>query len=307
MDQTSDEDVDHAAEEDSDKEDQDLDKMFGAWLGELDKLTQSLDTGKPEEVKKSPLRQETNLANFSYRFSMYNLNEALSQGDGVDLDALMADLCSMEQELSNISKEPSRHDSVVRKSLKEEVPPKISNKEAKPAQKQSVTRASSKHGSLKGSSSVRSPKSLQTNLSLDDITAQLEQASLSMDEAARQTSAMTYDTKPSLPNQHRRTGSAGTVSDTDIRSNSTSSRSSVTSATSSQDSLDIDKVARPQDLDLNQQGQPTTEHASSSRHSKQVRRHLDFVEEDLELRTLVEVAGLEDAAEGALVGCCHAS
>ncbi|XP_048389833.1 ras-associated and pleckstrin homology domains-containing protein 1 isoform X2 [Stegostoma tigrinum] len=291
MDQTSDEDVDHAAEEDSDKEDQDLDKMFGAWLGELDKLTQSLDTGKPEEVKKSPLRQETNLANFSYRFSMYNLNEALSQGDGVDLDALMADLCSMEQELSNISKEPSRHDdSVVRKSHKEEVPPKISNKEAKPAQKQSVTRASSKHGSLKGSYSVRSPKSLQTNLSLDDITAQLEQASLSMDEAARQTSALTYDTKPSLPNQHRRTGSAGTVSDTDIRSNSTSSRSSVTSATSSQDSLDIDKVVRPQDLDLNQQGQPTTEHASSSRHSKQVRRHLDFVEEDLELRTEEQAA-----------------
>ena len=28
------------SEEDSDKEDQDLDQMFGAWLGELDKLTQ---------------------------------------------------------------------------------------------------------------------------------------------------------------------------------------------------------------------------------------------------------------------------
>lgn len=40
MEQLSDEELDHGAEEDSDKEDQDLDKMFGAWLGELDKLTQ---------------------------------------------------------------------------------------------------------------------------------------------------------------------------------------------------------------------------------------------------------------------------
>lgn len=77
------------------------------------------------------------MANFSYRFSMYNINgeintqgkvrnmvythtlplslispypssllstEALSQGETVDLDALMADLCSIEQELSTISK-----------------------------------------------------------------------------------------------------------------------------------------------------------------------------------------------------------
>lgn len=40
MEQVSDEELDHGAEEDSDKEDQDLDKMFGDWLGELDKLTQ---------------------------------------------------------------------------------------------------------------------------------------------------------------------------------------------------------------------------------------------------------------------------
>lgn len=39
MEQFSDDELDHAAEEDSDKEDQDLDQMFGAWLGELDKLT----------------------------------------------------------------------------------------------------------------------------------------------------------------------------------------------------------------------------------------------------------------------------
>ncbi len=96
------------------------------------------------------------MANFSYRFSMYNINgetsshcvqisiitiqikkdqmneiikpppssalpcslfflcplsllpaEALNQGDTVDLDALMADLCSIEQELSTISKPSS--------------------------------------------------------------------------------------------------------------------------------------------------------------------------------------------------------
>lgn len=45
MDQLSDEEIDHGAEEDSDKEDQDLDKMFGAWLGELDKLTQVRNSG----------------------------------------------------------------------------------------------------------------------------------------------------------------------------------------------------------------------------------------------------------------------
>uniref|UniRef100_A0A4W3H269 Ras association (RalGDS/AF-6) and pleckstrin homology domains 1a n=1 Tax=Callorhinchus milii TaxID=7868 RepID=A0A4W3H269_CALMI len=272
MDQISDEDVDHAVEEDSDQEDQDLDKMFGAWLGELDKLTQSLDTGKPEELKKSPLRQETNLANFSYRFSMYNLNEALSQGDGVDLDALMADLCSMEQELSNISKEPSRQDSVVEKTYKEEVPGKMPSKETKPTPKQSAVRTASKHGSLKGSPlSSRSPKALHTNFSLDDIAAQLEQATLSMDEAGRQASTVSFDVKP---NQHKRTGSSGTVSDADIRSTSTSSRSSLTSATSSQDSLDIDKVTRPQELDLTQQGQPTTEHSYLDRETSIILRNI---------------------------------
>lgn len=197
-------------------------------------------------------------------FSLFNfisavsLSEALSQGDGVDLDALMADLCSMEQDLSSISKEPSRKDSVVKKSHKEVVPGKMHSKETKSVQKQSINQTTLKQGGLKGSA-ARSPKSLHSNFSLDDITAQLEQASLSMDEAARQTSTMTHDIKPTVTIQHRRTGSAGTVSDADIRSTSTSSRSSITSATSSQDSLDTDKVTRPQDLDLNQQGQPTTE------------------------------------------------
>ena len=85
---------------------------------------------------------------------------------------------------------------------------------------------------------------------LDDITAQLEQASLSMDEAARQSSHSlasassnsTYSTmrRPaSHHHTHRRTGSVGTVSEHEVRSFSLSSRSSVNSASaSSMDSLD---------------------------------------------------------------------
>ncbi|XP_069926447.1 ras-associated and pleckstrin homology domains-containing protein 1 isoform X5 [Oryctolagus cuniculus] len=269
MEQLSDEEVDHGAEEDSDKEDQDLDKMFGAWLGELDKLTQSLDSDKPvEPVKRSPLRQETNMANFSYRFSIYNLNEALSQGETVDLDALMADLCSIEQELSSIGSGNSKRQVT----------------EAKAAQKSPAGRQASKHGTLKGlpSSSNRVTKPPQANYSLDDITAQLEQASLSMDEAAQQ--SVLEDTKPVVSSQHRRTASAGTVSDAEVRSVSNSSRSSITSAASSMDSLDIDKVTRPQELDLTHQGQPITEHALSLRcPSKQAKRHIDFTEEQAEL------------------------
>lgn len=76
------------------------------------------------------------MANFSYRFSIYNINgqtrvcvrrpvisltallfsscstfwafaEALNQGENVDLDALMADLSSIEQELSTINSKPN--------------------------------------------------------------------------------------------------------------------------------------------------------------------------------------------------------
>ncbi|XP_038839708.1 ras-associated and pleckstrin homology domains-containing protein 1-like, partial [Salvelinus namaycush] len=261
MDQLSDEELDHTEggggeEEDSDKEDQDLDKMFGAWLGELDKLTQNLDDGFTETVKKAPqkapLREETNMANFCNRFSMYNINEALNQGgDNVDLDSLMADLCSIEQELTTIGK-PN----------------------AKLRQKPTAGRSSSAkgHGGAGGSgggtsssgdstsSSTRaSPAStvaarhgrpMASNLSLDDITAQLEQASLSMDEAARQSShslasvssSSTYSTmrRPaSHHHTHRRTGSVGTVSEHEALSFSLSSRSSVNSASaSSMDSLD---------------------------------------------------------------------
>uniref|UniRef100_A0AAZ3QGM7 Ras association (RalGDS/AF-6) and pleckstrin homology domains 1b n=1 Tax=Oncorhynchus tshawytscha TaxID=74940 RepID=A0AAZ3QGM7_ONCTS len=258
MEQLSDEELDHTEgggeEEDSDKEDQDLDQMFGAWLGELDKLTQSLDDGFTETVKKAPqkapLRQETNMANFCNRFSMYNINEALNQGgDGVDLDSLMADLCSIEQELTTTGK-PN----------------------AKLRQKPTAGHSSKGHGGAGGSgggtsssgdstsSSTRaSPAStvaarhgrpMASNLSLDDITAQLEQASLSMDEAARQSShslasassSSTYSTmrRPaSHHHTHRRTGSVGTVSEHEVRSFSLSSRSSVNSASaSSMDSLD---------------------------------------------------------------------
>lgn len=58
MEQVSDEELDHGAEEDSDKEDQDLDKMFGAWLGELDKLTQ-VDTHMHGEMAAGKKRRFT--------------------------------------------------------------------------------------------------------------------------------------------------------------------------------------------------------------------------------------------------------
>ncbi|KAH0621666.1 hypothetical protein JD844_023213 [Phrynosoma platyrhinos] len=274
MEQLSDEELDHGAEEDSDKEDQDLDKMFGAWLGELDKLTQSLDTDKPmEPVKRSPLRQDTNIANFSYRFSMYNINEALNQGETVDLDALMADLCSIEQELSSIGSQSANSMSIKRFAT-----------DGKTAQKPpGGSRVAAKHSSMKGlSSSSRVTKPSHAIFSLDDITAQLEKASLSMDEAAQQ--PVMEDSKPVVATQHRRTASAGTVSDAEVRSISNSSRSSITSAASSMDSLDIDKVTRPQELDLTQQGQPVSECIVSMEHSsKQARRHIDFSEEEAEL------------------------
>uniref|UniRef100_A0A3P8T5J6 Ras association (RalGDS/AF-6) and pleckstrin homology domains 1 n=1 Tax=Amphiprion percula TaxID=161767 RepID=A0A3P8T5J6_AMPPE len=211
IDQIIDQEEEEEEEEDSDKEDQDLDKMFGAWLGELDKLTQSLDDGRPEPPpqQKAPLRQETNMANFSYRFSIYNINEALNQGDNVDLDALMADLCSIEQELSTINTKPN-------------------------------SSSTSPAGTIRAPTGHHGRPALASNFSLDDITAQLEKASLSMDEAARQTSSHSLSSR-----QHRRTGSVGTVSEHEVRSIVQSSRSSVTSASrvsvnsaSSMDSLD---------------------------------------------------------------------
>uniref|UniRef100_A0A672T8T3 Ras association (RalGDS/AF-6) and pleckstrin homology domains 1 n=1 Tax=Sinocyclocheilus grahami TaxID=75366 RepID=A0A672T8T3_SINGR len=243
MEQFSDDELDHAAEEDSDKEDQDLDKMFGAWLGELDKLTKSLDDGRPEKVQKAPLRQETNMANMAYRFSIYNINEALNQSDAVDLDALMADLCSIEQELSTIGK-PSRTSS--RLGL---------TGDTKVRQKPPAGRShSTKHtGSSSGGAT--------SNFSLDDITAQLEKASQSMDEAARQTPYSSSTVRrPTSHHHHRRTGSVGTVTEHEVRSFVHSSRSSINSASaSSMDSLDIEKPKSDQDGLQDRQDQPSSE------------------------------------------------
>ncbi|XP_029385648.1 ras-associated and pleckstrin homology domains-containing protein 1a isoform X2 [Echeneis naucrates] len=291
MDHVSDEEVEvreeeEEEEEDSDKEDQDLDKMFGAWLGELDKLTQSLDDGRPERPpqQKAPLRQETNMANFSYRFSIYNINEALNQGENVDLDALMADLCSIEQELSTINTKPNSAGGMARLGLTDtkvrQKPP--AGRSSRQQQQQpaggggggsssnSVSGGGGSSGASSSSSSTRASPAgtirgptghhgrpaLASNFSLDDITAQLEKASLSMDEAARQSSSHSLSSasiytsatmrRPgSSQRQHRRTGSVGTVSEHEARSIVHSSRSSVTSASgvsvnsaSSMDSLD---------------------------------------------------------------------
>ncbi|KAK1876728.1 Ras-associated and pleckstrin like domains-containing protein 1 [Dissostichus eleginoides] len=215
MDQVSDDELDHGAEEDSDKEDQDLDKMFGAWLGELDKLTQ-----KP--LQKAPLRQETNMANFSYRFSMYNINEALNQGDTVDLDALMADLCSIEQELNTISKPNSASRGQTKGQPRAPGGRSASTKHtgtsgggSSGGSTSSSTRASPANTVRGGSANARPAAS---NISLDDITSQLEKASLSMDEAA-----------------------LGAVSEQEAPSQRSSVNSACASA-SSMDSLDIDKV-----------------------------------------------------------------
>nr|XP_033473319.1 ras-associated and pleckstrin homology domains-containing protein 1a isoform X4 [Epinephelus lanceolatus] len=319
MDQVSDEEVEvreeeEEEEEDSDKEDQDLDKMFGAWLGELDKLTQSLDDGRPEQPpqQKAPLRQETNIANFSYRFSIYNINEALNQGENVDLDALMADLCSIEQELSTINTKPNSMGGMARLGLTDtkvrQKPPAGRSSRQQPAgsssgggggsSSNSVSGGGGSSGASSSSSSTRASPAgtiraptghhgrpaLASNFSLDDITAQLEKASLSMDEAARQTSSHSLSSATSYTSatmrrpgssqrQHRRTGSVGTVSEHEARSIVHSSRSSITSASevsvnsaSSMDSLD--SVLRSNESD----GQlpsvmPSAEGASQGHHN----------------------------------------
>lgn len=117
----------------------------------------------------------------------------------------------------------------------------------------SSTRASPANTVRGGSVNARPAAS---NISLDDITSQLEKASLSMDEAARQTpsssssSSSSYSSttlrRPSSGSsgggqQHRRTGSVGTVSEQEAPSQRSSVNSACASA-SSMDSLDIDKV-----------------------------------------------------------------
>ncbi|XP_030642915.1 ras-associated and pleckstrin homology domains-containing protein 1a isoform X2 [Chanos chanos] len=322
MEQLSDEELDHAAEEDSDKEDQDLDKMFGAWLGELDKLTQSLDDGRPERVQKAPLRQETNLANFSYRFSVYNINEALNQGDGVDLDALMADLCSIEQELSTIGKSSSGSSRLA-------VPGDTKVRQKPPAGRSSSTKHTSSGGSGSScgsaSSSTRvSPAStvrvghaqsrppLASNFSLDDITAQLDRASQSMDEAARQSSTSlastssapysTSTTRRPAGKQHRRTGSVGTVSEHEVRAITFSSRSSINSASaSSMDSLD--KSPEPDGLQLHHgQDLPNSEEEQAAKlKAEKIRVALEKIKEAQVKKLVIRVHLSDESSKTMMV------
>uniref|UniRef100_A0A671K757 Ras-associated and pleckstrin homology domains-containing protein 1-like n=1 Tax=Sinocyclocheilus anshuiensis TaxID=1608454 RepID=A0A671K757_9TELE len=289
MEQFSDDELDHAAEEDSDKEDQDLDKMFGAWLGELDKLTKSLDDGRPEKVQKAPLRQETNMANMAYRFSIYNINEALNQGDAVDLDALMADLCSIEQELSTISK-PSSASS--RLGL---------TGDTKVRQKPPAGRS---HSTKVGSSNSRPP--LASNFSLDDITAQLEKASQSMDEAARQTpySSSTVRRPTSHHHHHhRRTGSVGTVTEHEVRSFVHSSRSSINSASaSSMDSLDIEKPKSDPDGLQDRQDQPSSEEEQAAKQkAEKIRVALEKIKEAQVKKLVIRVHLSDESSKTVMV------
>ncbi|XP_037542672.1 ras-associated and pleckstrin homology domains-containing protein 1 [Nematolebias whitei] len=313
MDQLSDDEVEvrgeeDEEEEDSDKEDQDLDKMFGAWLGELDKLTQSLDDGRPEPPpqQKAPLRQETNMANFSYRFSIYNINEALNQGDNVDLDALMADLSSIEQELSTVSPKPS---SMKRLGLTDtkvrQKPPAGRSSRQQPAGGPSgenntgsgggSTRVSPA-GTIRAQSGPQGRPPLASNFSLDDITAQMEKASLSMDEAAHQGSSHSLSSASSFTSasvrrpgsshrQHRRTGSVGTVSEHEVRSAVHSSRSSVTSASgvsvnsaSSMDSLNSvlnsESDGQPGAAEELGRSQQNTEHSYLDRETSLILRNI---------------------------------
>uniref|UniRef100_A0A8C2KN75 Wu:fj59g11 n=1 Tax=Cyprinus carpio TaxID=7962 RepID=A0A8C2KN75_CYPCA len=287
MEQFSDDELDHAAEEDSDKEDQDLDKMFGAWLGELDKLTKSLDDGRPEKVKKAPLRQESNMANMAYRFSVYNINEALNQGDAVDLDALMADLCSIEQELSTINK-PSSASSHLGLTG-----------DAKVRQKPPAGRS---HSTKVGSSNSRPP--LASNFSMDDITAQLEKASQSMDEAARQTpySSSTMR-RPTSHHHHHRTGSVGTVTEHEVRSFVHSSRSSINSASaSSMDSLDIEKPKSDTDGLQDGQDQPSSEEEQAAKQkAEKIRVALEKIKEAQVKKLVIRVHLSDESSKTVMV------
>ncbi|KAJ0070179.1 hypothetical protein NL108_002495, partial [Boleophthalmus pectinirostris] len=221
----------------------------------------SLDDGRPTDrskQQKAPLRQETNMANFSYRFSIYNINEALNQGENVDLDALMADLSSIEQELNTINTKPGAGG---RSSTRQTAGGSGINSvsgggTSSGASSSSSSTRASPAGTIRAAPGHHGRPALASNFSLDDITAQLEKASLSMDEAARQTSSHSLSSASSCTSaplrrpgssarQHRRTGSVGTVSEHEVRSIVQSSRSSVTSASgvsvnsaSSMDSLD---------------------------------------------------------------------
>ncbi len=211
------------------------------------------------------------------------LTEALNQGDAVDLDALMADLCSIEQELSTVGKPssaPSRLGLAGDTKVRQKPPAGRSHStkhtgsssggaSSSGGSTSSSTRASPASTVRVGSSSRRPP--LESNFSLDDITAQLEKASQSMDEAARQSSTSFGSTvsapyssstvrRPTSHHHHHRTGSVGTVTEHEVRSFVHSSRSSINSASaSSMDSLDIEKPKSDQDGMQDGQDQPSSE------------------------------------------------
>lgn len=141
----------------------------------------------------------------------------------------------------------------------------------------SSTRASPAN-TVRGTNSSGHTRPTASNISLADITSQLEKASLSMDEAARQTSFSSSSSTTSSSSsssdalrrpssgstssrQHRRTGSVGAVSEHEVPSQRSSVNSACASA-SSMDSLDIDKVPTGREVvgqsSLSTQGQNQT-------------------------------------------------
>ncbi|XP_077473391.1 ras-associated and pleckstrin homology domains-containing protein 1a isoform X2 [Stigmatopora argus] len=330
MDQLSDEEVEvreGEEEEDSDKEDQDLDKMFGAWLGELDKLTQSLDDGRPERPlqRKAPLRQETNMANFSYRFSICNINEALNQGENVDLDALMADLSSIEQELSTVNSE--QNSSVARLGLtdtkvcqKPPAGPKGRKQSAGGSGDSSrgngVTCGGSSGASSSSSSTRASPAStiritrgqqgrpaLSSNFSLDDITSQLEKvrsvinSSRSSTTSASATSVNSASSMDSLDN---------VLHDSSSDSHSALPRYATNSAGQSQNSTEHSYLDRETSLILrNIAGKPshllTKEEQSAKLKADSIRIALEKIKEAQVKKLVIRVHLSDESSKTMMV------
>lgn len=186
----------------------------------------------------------------------------------------MADLCSIEQELSKPISKASDSKSRQRPTGRS-ASTKHTGGGSSGGSTSSSTRASPASTVRGGSSSQSRP--LASNFSLDDITAQLEKASQSMDEAAKQTSESSSSSSssyssatlshPPSNSHHRRTGSVGTVSDQEVRSIGHSSRSSVNSASaSSMDSLDIRGQENEAQSQNQNQSQTSTEVTHTHKH-----------------------------------------
>ncbi|XP_071812592.1 uncharacterized protein [Apostichopus japonicus] len=94
------------AEADSDQE-QDIDQVLGAWLGELENMTKQMDSDIVDaNLPTSPMPQPSYDILDNFRFSQFNLETSKSlqafedeDSQDVDLDALLGDLCEMEQSL----------------------------------------------------------------------------------------------------------------------------------------------------------------------------------------------------------------